>query len=761
MTLFLSRSRAQRCAGVRPGLGAVGLAAVLLLANWGASAWADGMPVGSGLQPVRTPPVRGKGASAPLPSPATPPGGMDASMSLDLRQASIGTALRLISEVSQANIVATQAASDRELSLYLNRATAAAALDAVTRAAGLWVRWRPSSQSYLVMTADEYQRDLTVFGEERSEVFALRHHNVVAAAHALRALFGHRVRLQTPQEEPLGESMKTTDLRRNAAQATPAMANTRFAASGGTGVGTGTGTDAQGVQRTQLGGLRMAGAGTGGEAGQLAAAGAAVGAAQAQVEAAQQGQEAPIFLTYNRLHNLLVLRTGDERALAQARDLLQRLDLPARQVMLEMRIIQVRMDDEFRRSLDMDFFSNSTATGTATGATNQPVNPLTGASTGPRTVGSLGDTSVFDKATGLLQFISNRIRVRLQLLEENGRVQTLAKPLLLASNNEPARLFIGEEVVLTTGASAQTTTGTTGATNTVITAETEKRNIGTTLVIHPRINDDRTVTLTIDQESSERVAGGTTIPLATGTAGDGVIQYPIDTVNTATVQAVAQAKDGLTIAVGGLIKISKSKTEGNVPGFSRIPLLGELFKSDQRVDERSELMLIITPHVLDSAEEGQRLSTQLGGHALKAQSLGLRTEIPAQASDPRQHAQTMAELALAGLDEAQPMWESDPAVKRLPDDALEGLAPRAVGLGRARVLGAWQWGRLHAVAVELADGQAEALAAPQSSALPGRWLALALEPTTRVSTGGPAAFTRRAVWVTDEAWPEVARRWRP
>jgi general secretion pathway protein D len=152
---------------------------------------------------------------------------------------------------------------------------------------------------------------------------------------------------------------------------------------------------------------------------------------------------------------------------------------------------------------------------------------------------------------------------------------------------------------------------TTGATNTVITAETEQRDIGTTLVIHPRINNDRTVTLTIDQESSERVVGGTTIPLATGTVGDGVVQYPIDTVNTASVQAVAQAKDGLTIAVGGMIKINKTNKTANIPGLSKIPLLGELFKKDERVDERTELVLIITPHVLESGEEAQQVSQRL------------------------------------------------------------------------------------------------------------------------------------------------------
>jgi general secretion pathway protein D len=197
-------------------------------------------------------------------------------------------------------------------------------------------------------------------------------------------------------------------------------------------------------------------------------------------------------------------------------------------------------------------------------------------------------------------------------------VQTLAKPLLLASNNEPARLFIGEEVVLTTGASAQTTTGTTGATNTVVTAETERRDIGTTLVIHPRINDDRSVTLTIDQESSERVVGGTSIPLATGRAGDGVVQYPIDTVNTASVQAVAMAQDGLTIAVGGLIKVGKTDADTAVPGLSAVPLFGELFKSKKRVAQRSELVLVITPHVLETAEEAQQASRRLSQPTLEA-----------------------------------------------------------------------------------------------------------------------------------------------
>jgi general secretion pathway protein D len=634
------------------------LACALVCTLLAPAAHADGMP-DSTPAPARTRGSAARAPAAPPPaSPATSPNatgsrsaatGLDSPLALDLRQASVSAALRLISETAQVNIVATPTAANREVTLYMARTTGRAALDAVTRTAGLWMRWRPASQSYMVMTAEEYQRDLALFSDERTEVLRLRHHNVISTAHVLRAMYGNRVRLQLPVEESLGEAMRTTELRRTTGAATSA---------GTTGTPNRTTTaTAEGATRDTRGGTTSRTAGTGGSATagatdtgpqQLAALAAAAGGGHAnQLEAALQGQDAPLYVTYNRQHNLLVLRTADERLLEQARQLITQLDLPVRQVLLEMRIIEVRLNDEFHRAFDMDLFSASPASGVATTATNQALNPLTGATSvrdangnllAPKVIGALGMSELFDQNSSLFQLISNRVRLRLQLLEEKGRVQTLARPLLLSSNNEPARLFIGEEVVLTTGASAQTSTGTTGATNTVVTVETEQRDIGTTLVIHPRINDDRSVTLTIDQESSERVVGGTTIPLSTGSIGDGVIQYPIDTVNTASLQVVAQARDGLTIAVGGMIKALKRKAGTNVPGLSRLPLLGELFKSEAQVDSQTELVLVITPHVLESADEAQRVSRQLGGTALSAASVhrpqAASAATPAPEADP-------------------------------------------------------------------------------------------------------------------------------
>jgi type II secretory pathway component GspD/PulD (secretin) len=193
-------------------------------------------------------------------------------------------------------------------------------------------------------------------------------------------------------------------------------------------------------------------------------------------------------------------------------------------------------------------------------------------------------------------------------MAEENKLRVLSSPMLVASNNQPAHLFIGDERVLVVGASSESTTGTTGATNTTITVETEKRDVGQTLSILPRINGDRSVSLTIDQDSSTVKVGDTTLPIST--ADGDIIYYPIDTVNTATLQVTAHAKDGMTVAVGGMIRNSTQFDEQKVPVLGDIPVFGALFKRDIRASERTQIVLLITPRVLENPEEADRLAKQ-------------------------------------------------------------------------------------------------------------------------------------------------------
>lgn len=310
--------------------------------------------------------------------------------------------------------------------------------------------------------------------------------------------------------------------------------------------------------------------------------------------------ESPIFVTVVRQHNTLVLRTGDIQAIRDIEILIQKLDRPTPQVLLEMKIVRLGLGDSFRSIVDFGIVSGPTQTGPPTG---QPLNPLVPtAPTSPQQVLGIGNFPL-EGGSFIYQFINDKIRARVQLLAEKNNLEVLATPMLLASNNKPARVFVGEERVLVTGIKTNVITSATGLSTTVISPITEVRDIGNTLRILPKINADRTVTLEIDHDSSTVLVGNTTLPVATQT-GD-VRQIPIDTVDTATLQGTVIAKDGLTVAIGGLIQTSKNKTVQKVPFLGDIPVLGWLFRREVINDTRRELILLITPHIILTPSEGQ------------------------------------------------------------------------------------------------------------------------------------------------------------
>ncbi len=163
--------------------------------------------------------------------------------------------------------------------------------------------------------------------------------------------------------------------------------------------------------------------------------------------------------------------------------------------------------------------------------------------------------------------------MRLQALESKSRVTQLATPLLLTANNEVSRIFIGQTVPIVVGYTqpviAQNGLG--GAVVAVAVPEIELRDIGQALLITPNINADRTVTLRVAQEQSNLGAQRTvTIPDGAGGVANGLV----DVVNVTNVTGTVVAKDGLTVAIGGLIRenIDRYPCGGAVLG--KMPVVG-------------------------------------------------------------------------------------------------------------------------------------------------------------------------------------------
>lgn len=519
---------------------------------------------------------------------------------LELKQSKVADAIRLISELSGINAVATDAARRKEVSLYLQGVTARQAMEHLAKISGLWYREEKETGTFKLMTTEEFQKELVVLRDDQTSIFNLLHHNTVGMAKVVADLYGDRVILSLGEEETddfAGTLGFGAGISTQASQFSRPVSGQTFEAGDGRGRA---GSQARGEEKIkesltseQIARLME----------RLESGAAESGEVPSAALRGISSRETPIFVTVLRQHNALVVRTDDTKAIADIDSLIKNLDRPTPQVLLEMKLLKLGLGDSFRSIFDFSLARGQVITGPPTG---QPPNPLVpNAVTSPQNILGLGNFPL-EGGTFIYQFMNDHIRARIQLLAQENRLEVVATPMILASNNRPSRLFVGEQRVLVTGVKTNVITPATGAATTVVEPVTEVRDIGNTLLIQPKINADRTVTLFVSQDSSTVLRNSATIPVATQT-GD-VRAIPIDTVDTAILQGTIVARDGLTVAVGGLIQKSYSKDEQKVPLLGDLPLFGRIFRREVKDEAKSELVLLITPYVLMTPEEGKAVT---------------------------------------------------------------------------------------------------------------------------------------------------------
>lgn len=510
---------------------------------------------------------------------------------LEFREAKLVDVIRALADMSGLNIVATKTAADKEVTLFLQEITVKEALETIVKNSGLWFRQDKTGKTYRIMTTEEYQQDVVVFREDETRIFNLLHPNPMVVATAIRDLYGSRVILTLGIEDP-----------------TSGLSAASIISSGGRGGGGGSGA----ANRAGGGGAAARNAnrsaqGAGGT-GQVSeqAVNEKMTADQLQkleqaatvsidgkvsAEALRQitSSEQPVYITINREHNLVLVKTSDSIAMKEIEHLIREMDRPTPQVLLEMKVLELSVGDTFRQLFDLDLRDSTS-------------------NTSQRLIA--GNAGASEASSFIYTFINNSIAAKLELLQRNNQINNLSSPILMASNNRPARVFVGDEWVLIKGVTATDPVVANGAvvTPAKITYETEDRDIGNTLTILPKINADKTVTLAIQQDSSTVNIGAITLPPIT--VGGVAQQFKIDSVKTATIEGTVIAKDGLTVAIGGLISTSYSNDIRKVPLLGDIPLIGELFQKKDQIASKKELVLLITPHIITNPMEGVRVTEE-------------------------------------------------------------------------------------------------------------------------------------------------------
>ena len=268
-------------------------------------------------------------------------------------------------------------------------------------------------------------------------------------------------------------------------------------------------------------------------------------------------------LTIDSLSNALIFFTSGPRYEALL-PLIRRLDVPPKQVLLEATVAEVSLTGEFAKGVEFAFLEGKFSGGT---------------------LGTLGLPSGGFALT-FLEGAAGQIRARLQ--ESDTRVNVLSSPLLLVRDGFSATISVGNDVP-TVGATASDPLVSDKTVTSIL-----YRKTGLQLSITPTINADGAVAMAITQQISSTVPGSS-----------GVQGAPVFFERSVSTEVVAGS--GQSVLLAGLISESGSDSAEKVPFIGRIPGIGGLFSSTSKRREKTELVLFITPRVVNSGAEWDSL----------------------------------------------------------------------------------------------------------------------------------------------------------
>ena len=189
---------------------------------------------------------------------------------------------------------------------------------------------------------------------------------------------------------------------------------------------------------------------------------------------------------------------------------------------------------------------------------------------------------------GLYQILGTDFQATLRAIAQAGKAQILSRPSIMARDGQPATILVGQEVPLVTGISYESVGTTTVPINNV-----SYTPVGIQLNVTPYISDNYVEMIVTPQDSeidptlTEPIGGGVNAPVIDTRSADTVIVTP----------------DGQTAVIGGLMENDKSMSESKIPLLGDIPLLGALFRSKSNADNKSELMIFMTPHIVHAPSE--------------------------------------------------------------------------------------------------------------------------------------------------------------
>lgn len=538
--------------------------------------------------------------------------------SLSLNNVQMKEAARLISIATGTPIVVSHAAAKVKVDVHLENVSAETALKSLCQASGLWYQLDRKENVLHVMTAEEFKSSLQFDRSERVEVVQILYPAAKDVGDAVAKLYVDRVIWLDPRKSSgdryndISKALKRMDLlgkRGTFDIVDDESSDSDDEDDDDDDDDNNKKTEAEKAAKIDLSKVNA------GKLRNLLQMGSRESGKEVK---ANQLMNVPgvVFISVLPENNSLMLRSSDSAAIEEILKVVEKLDKPTPQVLLEVKVLSILLDDSRERGVDFLFSSNDGkisggfVNGSLVAGGGQDIlkpteyTPSTGSGLVPQGSG-------LNPKAASITGLNKNFKVRVQLLETDERVTQLASPNLLVGNNESTALFIGTET--TVMEKAQSTTTYTEVSSGVFQPnvswkiDAPRRKIGTSLLLTPKIHADRTVTLRLLQEKSSlgqqtknTYSGGT---VNTGTEEQYFISQDIDLQRIVT---TVIGKDTEFMVIGGLIYEEVGKSAEKVPGLGDIPYIGDLlFTRMQANRQRKEILIIVRPFVMLAPGEAQ------------------------------------------------------------------------------------------------------------------------------------------------------------
>jgi general secretion pathway protein D len=296
--------------------------------------------------------------------------------------------------------------------------------------------------------------------------------------------------------------------------------------------------------------------------------------------------EGEINIVVDETNNALVVRAfaRDYKSILET---VKKLDIYPKQVLIEVFLAEVSLDNSNKFGIEWGNFVSSHLTdqhaqGAVLGA-QPPADPFSQA------------LSQYSIRYSIVE-LGGRLSAAINAAASEDRLKVISSPHIIASNNKEAKIQVGssQPILSSTYSYGSTTTSGTIVTSTttpstgVIEGTIEYKDIGIIISVTPRISDGGLVSLEISIEKS--TVNSSAIPL-------GNLQN-VPVFGKKTAKTILAVTEGQTIVIGGLIEESREKISKGIPLLSKIPLLGGLFGFQEYDRKTTELVLLLTPHVI-------------------------------------------------------------------------------------------------------------------------------------------------------------------